>query len=82
MLPGDLAKGVSMSTPLEDLVEQKTFLTPLEVSDLLRVSTQTVRRWIKEGKLPAYKVGRAWRIKEADLDEWLDGRRTVAPDSN
>ena len=45
--------------------ESYTFLTPQEVSDLLRVSVQTVRRWIKEGELPAYKVGRGWRIRKA-----------------
>lgn len=62
--------------------EQKAFLTPQEVSGLLRISTQTVRRWINEGKLPAYKVGRAWRIKETDLDQWLNKQRTAAPSIN
>jgi excisionase family DNA binding protein len=47
------------------------FLTPQEVSDLLRVSVYTVRRWIKEGHLPAYKVGRGWRISESEIGEWL-----------
>jgi putative molybdopterin biosynthesis protein len=51
--------------------EHQTFLTPQEVSDLLRVSVYTVRRWIKEGDLPAYKVGRGWRISESDIDAWL-----------
>jgi excisionase family DNA binding protein len=51
--------------------EQQPFLTPQEVSGLLRVSVYTVRRWIKEGDLPAYKVGRGWRIREPDIDRWL-----------
>ncbi len=51
--------------------EQQSFLTPQEVADLLRVSVYTVRRWIKEGDLPAYKVGRGWRISEPDLGRWL-----------
>jgi excisionase family DNA binding protein len=54
------------------------FLTPQEVSSLLRVSVYTVRRWIKEGTLPAYKVGRGWRIKDTDLDGWLDQQRLAA----
>lgn len=57
-------------------MEEQSFLTPQEVSDLLRVSIHTVRRWIKEGKLPAYKVGRAWRISKVDLGEWLNQQRT------
>jgi excisionase family DNA binding protein len=62
--------------------EQQSFLTPQEVSDLLRVSIHTVRRWIKEGKLPAYKVGRAWRISKVDLDNWLNRQRTPATVDN
>lgn len=53
---------------------RQSFLTPQEVSDLLRVSVYTVRRWIKEGDLPAYKVGRLWRIRKVDLDKWLSQR--------
>jgi len=55
---------------------RRSFLTPQEVSDLLRVSVYTVRRWIKEGDLPAYKVGRGWRIEEDDLNTWLGEQRT------
>jgi putative molybdopterin biosynthesis protein len=59
-------------------MEPQSFLTPHEVSNLLRVSVYTVRRWIKEGNLPAYKVGRGWRIRESDLDEWLGQQRLVS----
>jgi len=51
------------------------FLTPKEVSNLLQVSVYTVRRWIKEGELPAYKVGRLWRIDKVDLNKWLNQQR-------
>ena len=41
---------------------------------------ETVAKWIAEGRgqqapLPARKVGRAWRIRRADLDAWLSGQR-------
>jgi excisionase family DNA binding protein len=35
---------------------------------------QTVRRWIKSGKLKAYKPGREYRILSSDLDEFLEAR--------
>jgi putative molybdopterin biosynthesis protein len=66
-----------MSARSTNPAEHKTFLTPQEVSDLLRVSVYTVRRWIKEGDLPAYKVGRGWRISESDIDEWLRRNQSV-----
>jgi len=65
-----------MSTALMELSDQ-SFLTPQEVSDLLQVSVYTVRRWIKQGELPAYKVGRLWRITESDLDKWLEQQRVL-----
>ena len=59
-------------------IEEQLFLTPQEVSDLLHVSVQTVRRWIKEDSLPAYKVGpRMWRIRRVDLDVWLEQQRST-----
>jgi excisionase family DNA binding protein len=61
--------------PARNVPTERPFLTVQEVSDLLRVSVYTVRRWIKDGALPAYKVGRGWRIRDTDLDRWLDGRR-------
>jgi putative molybdopterin biosynthesis protein len=68
-----------MSTQPANASDHQSFLTPQEVSGLLRVSVYTVRRWIKEGSLPAYKVGRGWRISEADIDEWLNrNQSTVA----
>ena len=65
-----------MPTSSAPPAESYIFLTPQEVSDLLRVSVQTVRRWIKDGELPAYKVGRGWRIRKGDLDTWLQGQRS------
>ena len=59
-------------------VEPQSFLTPQEVSSLLRVSVYTVRRWIKEGSLPAYKVGRGWRISEAEMAHWLEQNQSSA----
>jgi len=65
-----------MSTTPMDLQTQP-FLTPKEVSDLLQVSVYTVRRWIKQGELPAYKVGRLWRINKGDLNQWLKQQRPL-----
>jgi excisionase family DNA binding protein len=63
--------------PLSSENEDQLFLTPQEVSDLLQVSVQSVRRWIKDEDLPAYKVGpRVWRIRKVDLDTWLEQQRS------
>lgn len=48
-------------------------LTVAEVADLLRVSNMTVYRLIKAGDIPAIRVGKNYRIRQADLDSYLDG---------
>jgi len=58
--------------------QQEMFLTPQEVADALKVSIFTVRRWIGQKELPAYKVGRGWRIARADFDRWLQANRHAA----
>ena len=51
-------------------------LTAEEVAEYARVDVQTVRRWLRgDGgrKLPGLRAGRGWRIKEADLNAFLEG---------
>jgi excisionase family DNA binding protein len=54
------------------------FLTPKEVADLLRVSPMTVYRLIKSGELPAVRVGKAFRVREDDMDAYIAARYTRA----
>lgn len=44
------------------------------VAEQLLVDVQTVRRWIKSGKLKAYRPGREYRILSSDLEEFLETR--------
>jgi excisionase family DNA binding protein len=53
---------------------EEQFLSLEDVASRLQVSDQTVRRWIKSGKLTAYKPGLEYRIREADLEEFLRAR--------
>lgn len=50
-------------------------LTPEEVGERTRLSTSVVYRAIRAGELPAFKVRRRLRIREADLDAWIEAGR-------
>ena len=51
-------------------------LTVTQVAQKLNVSKMSIYRWIKNGKLAAYKLGKqAIRISEKDLDEFINQRR-------
>lgn len=56
-------------------MDKHNFYTVNETAELLKLSHLTIWRYIKSGKLPAYKLGRDWRIKESDLEEFLESRR-------
>jgi excisionase family DNA binding protein len=60
---------------------REEFLSPQQAGDQLGVSVYTVRRWIQEGRIPAYKPGKEYRIRERDLEEFLRTRevRPKAP---
>jgi excisionase family DNA binding protein len=46
--------------------------TATEVAEICRVTVETVRAWIKEGKLKAKKPGREYLVDEVDLREFLE----------
>jgi|SRR5829696_2645753 len=56
---------------------EQRFLSLEDVAERLQVSDQTIRRWVKAGTLPAYKPGLEYRIKDSDLEAFLEERRAV-----
>jgi excisionase family DNA binding protein len=48
--------------------------TVAEVAAGMRVSNMTVYRLIKGGELPAVRVGKGYRIRESELQRFLEER--------
>jgi len=46
-----------------------------ETSKLLKVAYLTVYRWIQSDKLKAYKAGKQYRIKNADLNKFIERKK-------
>ena len=42
-----------------------------DIAEHLSVSSDTVRAWIKNGKLPFYRAGKRYKFKISEVDEWL-----------
>jgi excisionase family DNA binding protein len=47
--------------------------TAQEAADFLKVHENTVKRWIKEGRIKAVKIDRGWRIRRSEIERILDG---------
>ena len=53
-------------------------LTVSEVAVLLRLNEQTVRKWLRERRLPGIYLGTrqaGWRVRRSDVERFLDERR-------
>jgi PTS system nitrogen regulatory IIA component len=42
-----------------------------DIVDLLQVSEKTVYRWIKEKKIPCYRIQHQYRFNRAEINEWI-----------
>jgi excisionase family DNA binding protein len=50
-------------------------LTVTEVADYLRVSETTIWRWCSTGRLPAFRVGRGWRVQRSELEQHIKAQK-------
>jgi excisionase family DNA binding protein len=57
--------------------EPRDWLTTKEAAEYLRVHVNTVRRWAREGAIPAVKLGNrgGFRFRREDLERFLEQRR-------
>ncbi len=55
-------------------------LTTEEVAELMKVSYNTARKWIKAGRIPGREIGRVWRVVESDLLTFITHGSTWAPE--
>ncbi len=42
-----------------------------EISQHLGVTIETIRKWIKIGKIPCHRVGKLWKFKISEVDTWV-----------
>lgn len=54
----------------------KEFYTARELADKLQVNVMTIYRYIKAKKLPAYKIGKEFRIEKVEFDKFLVASKT------
>ena len=42
-----------------------------DVAELLNISETTIRRWITEGKIPAYRIHHQYRFNRTEIEDWV-----------
>lgn len=43
-----------------------------QLSKFFGVTDQTIWRWCKAGKIPAFKIGAQWKIRQSDLNKIIN----------
>ena len=51
-------------------------MTTKELAEYLKLHEVTIGKHAAEGKIPARRVGRAWRFDKETIDKWIAGGRT------
>lgn len=49
-----------------------------EASEYIGIKTVTIRGWIKKRNgIPAHKIGRQWKFKRSELDDWIKSGKSA-----
>lgn len=56
-------------------------LTISEVAGYLKVAERTIYRLAGAHKIPAFKVGGAWRFSKSEIDRWIKTQTAGSPSS-
>lgn len=52
------------------MVEDR-WLSVGEIAGYLGVKRDTIYKWIERRSMPAHKMGRLWKFKASEVDEWV-----------
>lgn len=50
---------------------ENRWLSVEEIAEYLGVARDTVYTWVTDKGMPGHKVGRFWKFKREDVDEWV-----------
>ena len=51
-----------------------------EIAEHLGVSKDTIRNWIKKGVIPYRRIGKLYKFKISEVDEWVDSGKSAEID--
>jgi len=69
--------GIELLFISEYMNDFKTWLDLASAAEYLNKSSITIRRWIQDGKLPTYRIGREYSFIKEDLDAFVEKSKMV-----
>jgi excisionase family DNA binding protein len=68
-----------MAQPSDEEKSVDRWLSVDEIAVHLGITRDTVYKWIERWDMPAYKIGRLWKFRKRDVDEWVLSSRRSRP---
>lgn len=62
------------------MVETERLYSVEEIANHIGVSKDTIRAWVKKETIPFYKVGRQYKFKLSEIDEWVASGKSADAD--
>lgn len=56
---------------MESTSTDDRWLSITEICKHLGVSNDTVYKWIEKQNMPAHRMGRLWKFKKQEVDDWV-----------
>lgn len=62
-----------------DTLKSEKYISLNEAADYLGIKPVTLRSWIRNpmNEVPAHKVGRFWKFKCSEIDEWVNSGKSA-----
>ncbi len=60
---------------------ENRWLSVDEIVEYMGVTRDTIYKWISEKNMPAHRIGRPWKFKRAEVDEWVRNGGVTKTDS-
>lgn len=54
-----------------DNLKAEPWVSTSDICEHLGVKIETVRKWIKAEKIPCHRVGKLWKFKISEVDNWV-----------
>ena len=59
----------------KDYNKEDEIMTITEVADYLKISEVTTYKFVQDGKISGFKIGRHWRVKRSDLAQFIEKQK-------
>lgn len=73
---GKVCSKSSMRWNMKEIVTDN-YISVEEAAEYLGIKPVTLRTWIKKTDIPTRKIGKQWKFKRSELDEWVNSGKSA-----